>query len=247
MSSSFYITLPASSSARVFPENTNSHYFTRLNQRLNLKDGSWEVAIADMHYPVTWSTLTDGWMVVTESILRQETYKLELKPGRPQSPNEFILRLNLMLRMKKISRLVRMFYDTFRNQVLIEVKKGATLKMSNGLCDILGFNIETELTEGSYSSVRNVDVEGGFHSIFIYSNLVENRVVGDKQVPLLQIIPVEGDRNQLVHVPFMNRQYQKANAIESDTVEIRLTREDGRDIPFTSGLVSLTLHVRKRT
>lgn len=240
-----YITLPASSSSKYYKDNTNSHYFTKLDQRLNLKDGNWEVAIADLYFPVTWSTIADGWMLVTETEPVEKTHSMKIKAGRPESVNELILRLNLMLKNKRVGHLVRTFYDSFRNQVLIDVKKGVSLKMSDDLCDILGYERESPLTKGVHQSVRPVDIEGGFHSIFIYSDLVKRRAVGDKQLSLLQMVSAEGKRHTMVHIPFVNRQYQRAAGIESETIEIRLTRDDGEDVPFTSGRVSLTLHLRK--
>ena len=245
MITSQYITLPASSSSRFFKENTNSHYFTKLDQRLNLKDGNWEIAIADLYFPVTWPTISDGWMVIFSSSPVEKTYTLKLKAGRPESVNELILRLNLMLRHKHANHLVKTFYDSFRNQSMIEIKEGVNMRMSDDLSDILGFERKQMLTKGLHQSTRPVDIEGGFHSIFIYSDLVKRRPVGDQQLPLLQIVLAEGKRHKTVHKQFLNRQYQQAAAIESDCVEMQLTRDDGVNIPFATGEVSVTLHLRK--
>ena len=70
--------------------------------------------------------------------------------------------------------------------------------------------------------------------------------MGDKQLALLRIVPTEGNRHETSHEEFLNRQYQKAATIDTDTIEIRLTKEDGTDVPFTSGHVSITLHLKRQ-
>ena len=56
---SFYVVLPSGSSAKEFPDNLNSHYKTKLAERLVLTDGRWEVALVTATYPNTWRNLTD--------------------------------------------------------------------------------------------------------------------------------------------------------------------------------------------
>jgi hypothetical protein len=45
---------------------------------------------------------------------------------------------------------------------------------------------------GKYVSDWVVDVKKGLNSLYVYCPLVESRMVGDPQVPLLRIVPVEG-------------------------------------------------------
>jgi hypothetical protein len=45
---------------------------------------------------------------------------------------------------------------------------------------------------GEYVSDWVADVKKGLNSLYVYCPLVEPRMVGDAQVPLLGIVPVEG-------------------------------------------------------
>ena len=48
-----------------------------------------------------------------------------------------------------------------------------------------------------------MDLEYGFHDLFVYSELIESQHVGDALVPLLQIAPVEGEDGQRVSKSFV--------------------------------------------
>jgi hypothetical protein len=43
-----------------------------------------------------------------------------------------------------------------------------------------------------------VDVKKGLNSLYVYCPLVESRMVGDAQVPLLRIVPVEGRDGEII-------------------------------------------------
>ena len=51
--SQFYLTLPSNSSEKYYPDNTLTHFITKLHNDLSL-DGEWEVGLADIMYPRNW-------------------------------------------------------------------------------------------------------------------------------------------------------------------------------------------------
>ena len=51
------------------------------------------------------------------------------------------------------------------------------------------------------------DVKKGLHSLYVYCPLVEPRMVGDAQVPLLRIVPVEGRDGEIITRVFDPIQY----------------------------------------
>ena len=56
MATQFYLTLPSNSSMAYFPNNTVANFRVRLAETIVLP-GQWEVALAGLHYPHTWTTL----------------------------------------------------------------------------------------------------------------------------------------------------------------------------------------------
>ncbi len=52
-----------------------------------------------------------------------------------------------------------------------------------------------------------VDMAQGFYSLYVYTDVVEPRVVGDTVVPLLRVVPIEGKHGDVVSKSFDNVQY----------------------------------------
>ena len=55
----FYVYLPTNSSFDFFPQNSLSHYFTVLRERIRLHS-AWEVALCEIQYSATWKNIDDG-------------------------------------------------------------------------------------------------------------------------------------------------------------------------------------------
>lgn len=54
----FYLTLPSNSSMNYFPNNTSANFTTHLPHPISL-DGSWEVALDEIHYPCSLLTVSE--------------------------------------------------------------------------------------------------------------------------------------------------------------------------------------------
>ena len=52
----FYLTLPSNSSMKYYPDNTLTHYTTRLQLPMELS-GDWEVALTEITFPKSWFTI----------------------------------------------------------------------------------------------------------------------------------------------------------------------------------------------
>lgn len=57
-SDGFHLTLPSDGSHETFPDNTLSHYKTRLPQPIDLTDGEWEMGLTEMIYPTSLDNIT---------------------------------------------------------------------------------------------------------------------------------------------------------------------------------------------
>ena len=94
---------------------------------------------------------------------------------------------------------VKFSYDPVTQKVGVHMKGDTTFMLSGDIPDILGFGTgdavvtrtsldRKTLTQG-YSIV---DLRRGFESLYVYSSIVEPRIVGDKIAPLLRIVPITG-------------------------------------------------------
>lgn len=62
--SHFYLTLPSNSSEKYYPNNTLTHFFTKLHNDIALS-GEWEVALADIMYPRNWYNVNEQSMRIS--------------------------------------------------------------------------------------------------------------------------------------------------------------------------------------
>ena len=76
-------------------------------------------------------------------------------------------------------------------------------------------------------------------TIYVYTDVVESRIVGDSLAPLLRSLPVGGSRGATVHYRFTNIHYVPLLYAHFNSIEIN--RDDtGRFVPFEYGKVTVT-------
>ena len=91
-----------------------------------------------------------------------------------------------------------------------------------------------------------MDLEYGFHDLFVYCDLSQSQYVRDVLVPLLRIVPVEGEVGQRVDSKsFVRPQYVPVSRKQFETIEVNIKRDTGESVPFEFGRVLLTLHFRQ--
>ena len=119
------------------------------------------------------------------------------------------------------------------------------IEFSPKLKRMLGFTtIDSQITR--QIAKDSIDIFDGNHYIFVYSNVLEHRIMASKMVPLLRILPVSvtGDLHNVQ--TFQNLHYFKARKQVFTSVEIDLRSLTGEKIPFQRGQIILTLHFKKQ-
>ena len=76
-----------------FPDNTLTHFTTRLPQMMDL-DGSWEIELAEIQYPHSWYSIKQGeaWVHVDVYLKAKQLQRhtFELPAGYYSSPNRIL-------------------------------------------------------------------------------------------------------------------------------------------------------------
>ena len=134
------------------------------------------------------------------------------------------------------------------------MKSKTKFTLYGDLPDILGFGAWSgDSTTSLTSSARSmfvrassiVDLRRGFESLYVYSSIVEPRIVGDKIAPLLRIVPITGRHGEMVTTRFDHVQYIPVMSREFGSVETEIRDDTGRPLPFERGKVTVTLHFRR--
>jgi hypothetical protein len=85
------------------------------------------------------------------------------------------------------------------------------------------------------------------HTLYVYSDLIRPRIVGNVMAPLFRQIEVPNEITfgQDVFIKYRKRFYHPLNHFEFDTIQIVLKDDAGKDIDFKFGRVTVSLHFRK--
>ena len=193
---SFRIELVFNASGELLPDNTLSSFTNFLPEQVNL-EGQWEVAISEFSYPSMYQNITERYFNFFDEKLSESTSTYILEPGLYTSITDIVEALNTLIQERnnhnetcitvKVSR---------RSQKVVTILANDTSGLafcSTGLGHIFGNNMGNEfvvLMKGkcphepqfAYDIVR-------IHSLMIYSDLVENNIVGDTKTPLLRCFP----------------------------------------------------------
>ena len=178
----FYLTLPSNSTKDYFPDNTLTHFTTRLPQ-MNL-DGSWEIGLAEIQYPYSWCNIKKGeaWVHVDVEVNQRQRHTFQLPAGYYLSPKRI-----LTIEGKKHRTPLKKKFDIGMNEIdhkiRIAVKKDCQVTISPLLQHMLGFK-RAIFPQGDHVADWVADVTRGLNFLYVYYPLVEPRMMGDAQVPL---------------------------------------------------------------
>ena len=257
----FYLTLPSNSSLAYFPDNKASHFTTKLPQPQEL-DGEYEVGLAEVQFTNSYRNVSKDkvyfeFETVEESTggvkrgasRRKHCSRVEVPDGLYESNKYFVSCLNkLVTRTTKTKPAVKFYYNPATRRASITMfLENSTLQLSPALVDILGISPETVVTGvGKFPGTRSMDLDQNVKSIFVYTDLVQPRPVGDVVVPLLRTLPPVDKDKETMHYMFEKPHYMPLARFQFDTVEILLTSDKGQPISFEHGHSIVTLHFRRK-
>lgn len=243
---SFYITLPSDASMDVFPDNTMSHFSTKLPKRLELL-GEWEVGLVEMIYPRMWNNITDDGNSYEYNLGNGVKKVNSIPSGFYESVNEIIDQFEKNIKIK-------LAYNKLSKKVKLQLTNGATLRLSKGLAESLGFdhnetlgeNIippNTIFIESPFVADPNVDL----HLLYIYTDIIQPEMVGGIVAPLLRILTVKGKDGEMVHAQFERPHYLPLSRKNIESIEIVIRTHSGRYVSFERGKLIVKLHFRLKT
>ena len=247
MASEFYLVLPSNSSMVTHPNNTLAQYITNLPRRMSLS-GVWECGLTEIHYPHDWYNVRNARLTVEhDGNMETDAY---FEDSYYDSPKALAKKLN----GDKPGR-VKISYEPVTQKFGANMKSETTVTLYGDQPDILGFGAgtgdssSTSLASSTLSMVVRgysiVDLRHGFESLYVYSNIVEPRIVGDKIAPLLRIVPITGSHGEMVMSRFDHVQYIPVLSREFGCVETEIRDDTGRPVPFERWKVTVTLHFRR--
>lgn len=240
--SQLFITLPSNSSMDYYPNNTLTNYRTRLEKTLDLSQGEWEVGLWEIQYPHNWQSLktqVEATIRIFDNAAKQFT-EYPLETGYYTDIQSLLRAINSVVGVKADFR-----WNSIASRVEVAVTPGYILFFPQTLANMLGLPIRLPFFEEPLLGTKIHDIKRGLHSLYVYCDLLQHQIVGDRTVPLLRIVPVRGSLGSVITRTYENVQYMPAKAGQWRDIEIDIRDDSGEPIHFESGKVWVTLHLRR--
>jgi hypothetical protein len=126
MATQFYLTLPSNSSIAYFQNNTVANFRVKLAETIVLT-GQWEVALTELHYPHTWSTLKRGVQQTFLYKIGSSPYQtVVLEETQYSSIEQLTKALNAGMSKETLKK-VKFNYIRSSRKVLVDVKHDTTV------------------------------------------------------------------------------------------------------------------------
>jgi hypothetical protein len=152
------MTLPSNSSMNYYPENTLSNYVTKLPQLFDF-DGSWEVGLSEVLFPISWPTVKANEIAMriliwhknpeNNQYVRDEWVTISPPPGHYESPDILVKQINAKIeRVEYRKNLARFLYNDISKKITVRFDEKALsetiILMSKPMAELLGFEWETK-------------------------------------------------------------------------------------------------------
>ena len=251
------LTLPSNASMEFFPQNTCQDFTTKLLTELTL-NGNYEVALKRLQYPYNWSGLEGDDCKVKLSYKSFKakvpiTEEIQFSEAEYKSVALLVKNLNAAIASQaKDPHLKDIAFELKGSRIWASLKSGVKIEFSDRVRIILGFVENPGWTpEASeivhyFSNDYDVDIRGGRHTLFIYSDMVEHSIVGDTIQPILGTAALGGTPGNIVVYEPQILDWTPLRSNQIQTIRIYIRDEVGEVIPFKGGRVIVTLHLRKR-
>ena len=224
----------------IYPDNTLSNFTVDLPQPLDLS-GDWVVALSEIQYPHTWNnvrTLRNTFYTRRDDGIMVDRFSIP--PGYYKTVKQLLSAMTKKLASKDLV----LSYDEITRHVKVQVKGDHHLLIGDPLSSILGFDHDQPITRTTISP-HVANLAGGFHSLYIYSDVVDAQVVGDSMVPLLRIINIEGADGQTMTKTFQNPYYMPVSRKFIERIQCNIKDDINQLVPFESGKLIVTLHFKR--
>ena len=259
----------------IFPKNTLSDFTVHLDTPLDVGD-QYEVGLCEIQYPQSWDNVRRGnnTIKIKYEYLnrgRAEVMEKEIPPGyystipklieailsaygatkkknhtlqgldmkyNPTTRRVSVSADNMLLSIRRKNGKV---YTPKANLVVIELK--------DDIARLLGFKHGTLIGTGrGLESEFPATVSGGFHQMYVYTDVIKPQPHPDGNVAILRTIAVEGKPNQ----DYLSRRFQKVYYMpltkhNISTISFKILDDTGKQIGFDFGKVLIMLHFRKKS
>ena len=256
----FYVSLPSNTPGM---SNTTSSFRVHLAEEISL-DSGWEVALVEFQYPFSWYNVNDELEYKMRKnqikVFRsdKETCNIDVPVGFYENIDSLLGAIMLGLTQVNLfegkqtfdmSRYLWFDLDFLRQKVVMKGNandKVLGIQLSTHLQYILGFESPFLYCKKQTTAKYPPDVGGGSSALYLYCDVIQPQLVGDKREQLLRIIPVSGSYGNVIGCRFIDAHYVPVLKSKFSSIEISIKSDVNTPIAFQFGKSVVKLHFRKR-
>ena len=234
-----------------YPNNSASHYYTELPQHIDLSSIEYEIGLAEIQFPNTYTNIDGGWIQIAHEEL-EPARQIPIPNGLYDSPSTLVTTLNDIIsnyhHPENTTNIdITFSYSKPARIASIELNvKGSRLRLSPQIGALLGMNDSLMFGPGKFIGSRMADIHNNSYAVYVYCDLVSARPVGDMMVPLLRIIPTVDKTKDIIHRTYEKPHYLTLNRHQFNVIEIILRTDTGQSPAFATGTSVVTLHFRPK-
>lgn len=263
--SEFFVTLVSNSSSSMFPQNITSSFTVNLPQKISL-NGSWRVALSEIHYNYNFFNVTDGNNRITlmeksndssnntiQSSDKIVSHEIKIANGYYSSVGELVSAINAGLKS----------FVKYKNSYILSIDKSNNRTIVHR--DYLMDGIESILIEGRLAmqlgfkpmnNILSTEISSHVGNIYygipdqmlIYTDIIEPTFIGHEMAYVLKIVNTEATQTAFgdsCYKEYTYMHYMPVQKREFDTISVDIRDCTGELMPFQHGVLTIKLHFKK--
>ena len=184
-----YVTLPSNSSSAYYPDNTLSDFTTKLFKPIDLT-GEWEVALTEISFPHSFYNITEPFnrILYSGNGSTRKVKTFNIPSGYYHDLKELFLTMHEM--MDELGqRNIKLTLNKNTQKVKVKLDGGAFIDFRAELAAMLGFvgkgpeKLVWVRHLNMHDAELPVDLNSGMYSLYLYSDIVEDQLIGDVFAP----------------------------------------------------------------
>ena len=184
-----YIYLPSNASFDYFPNNTLGEFTVKLSNPVDFSQ--YDVGLADIHFPNSWLNVVGAYLKVR---IEKRWHIMALEDAKYTNFESLTEMLNQVLRSFAVYQFIKFRYNKSTMRYSLDITRtDIEVRFEKNFGSMLGFNKETYMTGLHYGENR-ADLDNRLTALYIYSDIVQNQLVGDTLAPLLRIVGIRGNK-----------------------------------------------------
>jgi len=219
-------------------KETPSEFSTKLSVPLDLND-SWKVGLTEItfsHHPINFS-YND--FLICKSFGKEKTnQRISLHSTTITTGQKLVEIINDRLREIKEFPAIQFQFDELTQKTSLRLEKNKGVQFSKRLASIFSFDEQLKNTSEAILTKYSkycTNVRLHFWNIYIYSNLTEPIILGEKLYPLLQTLPIENFGENYFSKTFNPPLLMPLSLYYIPEIEIKVCDELGTPLKFRSG------------